>query len=82
MEKETNQKRAERGEAVIKTYDLLIDQFGEVDETIVSDVLADMMHCCKANKIDIEGAVERAFRHFQEEVWEEEQDKQRGDDFS
>ena len=80
MEEETNQKRAERGEAVIKTYDLLIDQFGEVDETLVSDVLADMMHCCKANEIDIEGTVERAFIHFHEEVWEEEQDKQRGDD--
>jgi hypothetical protein len=79
MEEETNQKRAARGEAVIKTYDLLIDQFGEVDETLVSDVLADMMHYCKANEIDIEGAVERAFIHFHEEVWEE-QDKQRGDD--
>ena len=82
MEEETNEKRAQRGEAVIKTYDLLIDQFGEVDETLVSDVLADMMHCCKSNEIDIEGAIERAFLHFHEEVWEEEQDKQRGDDFT
>lgn len=80
MEEETNDKKAQRGEVVIKAYDLLMDQFGEVDETLISDALADVMHYCKANEIDIEGAVERAFIHFHEEVREEEQDKQRGDD--
>jgi hypothetical protein len=32
MEEETNQQRVERGEAVIKAYDLLMDQFGEGDD--------------------------------------------------
>ena len=42
---------------------------------------ADPMHYRQRNDIDIEGAVEMAFIHFHEEVWEEEEDKQRGDDF-
>jgi len=82
MEEETNKRRAERAESLIKKYDHSLDNLGEIDETLVSDVLADMMHCCKANEIDIEGVVEKAFLHFQEEVREEEHDKQSGDDFS
>jgi hypothetical protein len=82
MEEETNQKRAERAESLIKKYDHSLDNLGEIDETLVSDVLADLMHYCRRNDIDIEETIEMAFLHFHEEVREEEQDKQRGEDFS
>jgi hypothetical protein len=73
MEEETNQKRAERGEALIRKYDHLLNNLSEIDDLLVSDMLADLMHYCQRNDIDIEGAIERAFLHFHEEVWEEKQ---------
>ena len=80
MEEVTNKKRAERAESLIKAYDRSMDNLGEIDKYLVADVLADLMHFCRANDIDIEGVVERAFLHFHEEVWEEKQDNQRRDD--
>jgi len=42
----------------------------EMEEEIVTDILADLMHYCRINDIDIEAAIEKAFRHFVAEIAE------------
>ena len=43
----------------------------ELDEEIVTNLLADLMHYCHINEVNIEMAVERALLHFFAELDEE-----------
>jgi hypothetical protein len=77
---ETNQKIAERAESLIKTYDRLLDNLGEIEEYMVADVIADLMHYCQTSRFDVESVVEKAFHHFYDEIWVEKQDNPRNED--
>ena len=40
----------------------------EMEEEIVTDLLADLMHYCNINKINIETVIEKALQHFLAEL--------------
>lgn len=42
-----------------------------MEEEIVTDLLADLMHYCSHNEVNFELAVEKALQHFIEELDEE-----------
>ena len=79
MEEQTNPKRAARAKQLIELYNYLSSTADEIDEDIVTDIFADLLHYCRNNHVDIEKSVEMALSHFREEVREEELDSQEGD---
>ncbi len=61
--------------------DILMEHFnegcGEVQETQVTDMLADLMHMCKEEVLDFNIALRQAQEHFKEECREEIEERQR-----
>lgn len=49
-----------------------MDTAGEDDETILSDLLANLMHMARLKEINWDEVYNRATSHFEEEVQEEE----------
>ena len=70
MVEQTNRKRSERAELMVNVYHHMTSFIDEMEEEIVTDILADLMHYCRINDIDIEAAIEKAFRHFVAEIAE------------
>jgi len=67
----SNQSRADRAEHAIGAYCIAhpdyIDGL-EVDDEIITEMLADLRHYCHANGIDFEMCARMAETHFSEEV--------------
>lgn len=74
MDEPTHKQRVKRAENILRGYDSALDNLRVVDDILVSDVMADLMHYCQSSGFDVERVVGRAFMHFREEVLEEEQD--------
>jgi len=70
MVEQTSRHRYERAELLVNVYHHMTSFRDEMEEEIVTDLLADLMHYCRANKIDIEEAIEKALHHFVAEVEE------------
>lgn len=64
----TNKDRAEWGKQALDAFAVAT---GSEPETIVCDLLADLMHYCRLNNIDFEAELHLGERHFDEEVEEE-----------
>jgi NTP pyrophosphatase (non-canonical NTP hydrolase) len=67
---QTNRRRAERAGLLVNVYHHMTSCNDEMEEEIVPDLLADLMHYCRINDIDIEAAIKKAFRHFVAEIAE------------
>ena len=74
MKVESNQQRAE---SLLKAYDRSMENLGDLDRSLLGDVMADLMHFCHVNHIDIERVVKMADTHYREEILEENQNNKR-----
>lgn len=70
----TNLDRAGWAMAAVDTFaeKAGLDSAGEELETKVGDLLANLMHLCRINKVDFEQALHTGRMHFEAEVAEEE----------
>jgi NTP pyrophosphatase (non-canonical NTP hydrolase) len=64
----TNLRRSERANLLVNIYHHMTSFRDEMEEEIVTDLLADLMHYCNINKINIETVIEKALQHFLAEL--------------
>lgn len=64
---EMNGDRASWAHEAIKTFADQCRSHNEDEETLVSDLVADLMHYCEQNGIEWDGVLARATNHFREE---------------
>ncbi len=67
----SNEKRAEWAEVAIAAFAAEVRMHGEESETIITDLLCDLMHFCNLNGIDFQGCVEMAEGNYREELADE-----------
>lgn len=68
----SNECRASTACHTIKAYALSDEDFEDDPASAVNNLLCDLMHLCKRDSLDFTDALANGFRHFQEEVDEEE----------
>ena len=71
MGEQTNQFRGTRAKRLLEIYHSLTNDTIGLDDDIVTDVLADLMHYCNTNNVDIEVSIKKARYHFEEELQDE-----------
>ena len=64
-QREQNQERVDRASDIIAGYKSRVT--GEDAATCLRDVLADLMHFARANRLDFEGELATAHNYFDEE---------------
>lgn len=67
-EKEQNIERAERAAVAVRAFAKAADMEEEANEILVSDLLCNLRHHCRFEKIDWHRCVARAHDHFDVEV--------------
>jgi len=67
-----NSDRAEWAEQAVQTFKEGTRMRGEDEETIIGDLLCDLMHYCRINGWDFADLMERAESHFEIEIVEDE----------
>lgn len=67
MSTPTNEGRAERAKQVLEFYENLADDPAGT-ESLLADLLADLMHLCEDQKTDFDGALQMATIHFDDET--------------
>lgn len=63
---EENERRADRARAALEAYAAARNENG--DESHLRDLLADLMHYCKAERVDFNRALATAQMHFEYEA--------------
>lgn len=74
-----NAERATFGELAMVSFASKTGQSGDViedPETVIGDLLADLMHFCDAKDVDFEEALRRGRNHHDEEIAEEAEQKE------
>lgn len=68
-----NNDRGEWADRALRTFAEVtgMDMAGEDDETILGDLLADLMHWCDRNAVDFDDMLERARMNYAEETRDE-----------
>jgi hypothetical protein len=66
LQREQNRERVDRSSRIIDSYKNRVT--GEDAATCLRDVLADLMHFARANRINFEGELATARTYFQDEI--------------
>jgi len=75
----TNSLRASFAERAMTTYREAVGAPDEDNETILIDLLSDLLHYCTHHQLNFGSAVDAAYKHYVEELALE-ADAQQGDD--
>lgn len=67
----TNRDRANWALAALETFRHGVHMKGEDTETVLGDLLADLMHLCRLDGHDFDAALRAAQEHFAAEIVEE-----------